>query len=416
MNIRKIKKSAVMIFFMILAGYISVSAHENLIPKEERISLTLRYGNIKLWRESEFQDENSKALVNEETIIRFLSRYPDAIIEEVFSGNKHALADLLSCWTRRKQPDERFFWESRAYKLGFMLRFNPEVLLETISKSKKEVDASLVDLFSPDAERYRTSARIYLLKSRIQALDKVNKPELKPIKDIFLAKMRENLIAIESEYLNQDKVRRPKQNQLEWINEEHIKEWVKLIPEPILKVYSDVENFPSRENIKFLLKELSRETDEEILSKMMKMYSSGCAKVFLLSGVLDILQEEALAGIKEAIEVLLYFYLYGDDEVRESVAAEIFAPLIRANARLFLEVIREYQSKFYAISFPVDSLATLPPISEVCEYFLSKRMEALNRVKDKDLVSVRDVCLSLIKRKIEEVHKSNRWEKLSKNM
>jgi len=228
--------------------------------------------------------------------------------------------------------------------------------------------------------------------------------------------MRENLIAIESEYLNQDKVERPKQNQLEWINEEHIKEWVKLIPEPILKACSDVEKFPSRENIKFLLKELSRETDEEILSKMMKMYSSGCAKVFLLSGVLDILQEEALAGIKEAIEVLLYFYLYGDDEVRESVAAEIFAPLIRANARLFLEVIREYQSKFYAISFPVDSLATLPPISEVGEYFLSKRMEALNRVKDKDLVSVRDVCLSLIKRKIEEVHKSNRWEKLSKNM
>jgi hypothetical protein len=74
-----------------------------------------------------------------------------------------------------------------------------------------------------------------------------------------------------------------------------------------------------------------------------------------------------------------------------------------------LRLLGNTKASSNAISFPVDSLATLPPISEVCEYFLSKRMEALNRVKDKDLVSVRDVCLSLIKRKIEEVHKSNRW-------
>jgi|YNPBryunderm2012_1023409.scaffolds.fasta_scaffold04269_3 hypothetical protein len=408
-------KSAVMIFFMILAACLSVSAPEILIPREDKMSNGLYNDDIILARELDFQDENRKAVVNEETIIRFLSRYPDAIIEEVISGNQHALADLLSRWPRRKQPDERFFWEFRAYKLGFMLRFNPEVLLETIAKSKKEVGTSLVELFCPDARRYRTSARIYLLKSRIQALDKVNKPELKPIKDIFLAKMQEILISTESEYLNQDKVERSKQNQLKWINEEHFKEWVKLIPEPILKACSDVEYFPSRENIKFLLKELNREKDGEILYKMMKTHSFGGARVFLLSGVLDILQEEALAGVKEAIEILLYLYLYGDDDVRESVAAENLAPLIRANARLFLEVISEYRSKFYAVSFPVDSLATLPPISEVCEYFLSKRMEALDQVKDKDLVNVRDVCLSLIKRKIEEVHKSNRSEKLSKN-
>jgi len=400
---------------MILAACLSVSAPEILIPREDKMSNGLYNDDIILARELDFQDENRKAVVNEETIIRFLSRYPDAIIEEVISGNQHALADLLSRWPRRKQPDERFFWEFRAYKLGFMLRFNPEVLLETIAKSKKEVGTSLVELFCPDARRYRTSARIYLLKSRIQALDKVNKPELKPIKDIFLAKMQEILISTESEYLNQDKVERSKQNQLKWINEEHFKEWVKLIPEPILKACSDVEYFPSRENIKFLLKELNREKDGEILYKMMKTHSFGGARVFLLSGVLDILQEEALAGVKEAIEILLYLYLYGDDDVRESVAAENLAPLIRANARLFLEVISEYRSKFYAVSFPVDSLATLPPISEVCEYFLSKRMEALDQVKDKDLVNVRDVCLSLIKRKIEEVHKSNRSEKLSKN-
>lgn len=417
MSFKEIMKFSVLAFFMILLGHIPISSQEILSPKEERFSCILYDENFALGKGFEFQNEEISAVVNEQTIIKLLNRYPDAIIEEVFSGNKHLLADLFSRWEKRKYPDERFFWESRAYKLGFLLRFNPEILVETIYKARKEIDAYLVELFCPGTERYRASARVYLLRSRIKALEKFNESELKKIRDILLAKMREKLISIESEDLNQNKVGTAGKSQQEMNYVEHIKELLGLIliPEPILRTIYDVQNCPCQENINALLKALRAEKDKEILLNMMKTYIFGCWKLFLLSGLLDLLQEEALDGIKEAIEVLLYFYLYGDSDVREIISAEYFGPLIRVNPGLCLRVFKENRNMFYAVGFPVDSVATLPRISEVCEYFLAKRAEALNKVKDEDLMSVRDSCISIIKRKLEEVNKSNRWEKLSKN-
>lgn len=363
-----------------------------------------------------FRNENSSDVVNEQTIIKFLSRYPDAIIEEVFSGNKFALADLFIQWIKRKYPEESFFWESRGYKLGYMLRFNPEILLETIPKNNKKMISSIAELLCSGRERYRSSAMIYLLKSRIKCLHRINEPELMEIKTIILTEMRNKLSSIESGDFKQNESETVGKGQTEKNFEANLKELIGLVPKPILNACSDVQKCPCQNNIKSLLKALKEEKDKEILSSIMKIYSFERYDVFVFSGVLDLLQEEALAGSNEAIEVLLYFYLYGDDKLREFIASENFAPLVRVRPRAFLEIINKNRSMFYAVPFPVDSVSTLPRISEVCEYFLTKRLDALNKVKDKDLISVKNACISLIKRKIEEINRSSQWEKISKGI
>ncbi|MGC8746633.1 MAG: hypothetical protein ACP5SQ_08415 [Candidatus Saccharicenans sp.] len=94
--------------------------------------------NIRLVEWVDYQQDIS-SVVNEETIIKFLSRYPDAVIEEIISGNKYVLFDLFSRWEKRRFPEERFFWGAAGYKIGMMLRVNPELLLEAMAKSAKVI-------------------------------------------------------------------------------------------------------------------------------------------------------------------------------------------------------------------------------------------------------------------------------------
>lgn len=400
--------------FLILGIYGLIFAGLNETPVIKGIAVLCCCNNSLNDKEVEYQEPQANEKINEQNVAMFLHGYPAAVIEEIISGNKYVLSDLLSRWERRRFPEEKAFWEVAGYKIGMMLRVNPELLLEAMAGGAIEKRPGLGELFYPDEEKYQVPARIYLLKERIKALSKVNKPDLKEIKSVFLSRMQQELSSLKATGSGQKKTEITSKNQQNEILREQIRTLLEAVPEPILKASSKVQNCPCRENIRAFLKALKGIQDKETLSRLMRTYYFGRGQVFLFSADLDLLQEEALAGTKEAVEVLLYFYLYGDEKVKETVGSEIFVPLIRVRPRLFLEVIKENRNMFYAAAFPVDAMAYLPQIAEVCVYFLNKRAEALDSVKDEDLTSVKEVCLSLIKRKIEEVSHSSRYEKLLK--
>lgn len=341
--------------------------------------------------------------INEKNVVRFLDGYPDAIIEEALAGNSSVVMDLLSGWERRRDSDERYFWNLRGHKLGFIMRFHPEIILHSMKINMKDLSPDIFELVCPDSERYRPKARIYLLKERIRALEMVGDPELKDIRDEILARMYENLTLKEMGKTTGDKDLTEWETSAQAILRGQIPELFKLVPESIAMAYSNVLECPCPGNIASLLRSLTAERDEEVLSKMMRTYSYGRFETFLFQAGLDLLEEEALAGSLEAVEILLFMWRYGDSNVKDIIDSECIGPLIRVNAKLFLRALLKCWDRYILIGFPGVSTKGLPPLKEVCEYFLSKRIEALMKVQERGLMGIRNACINQINDKIEEI-------------
>lgn len=342
--------------------------------------------------------------INEKNVFRFLDGYPDAIIEEALAGNRSVVMDLLSGWERRRSTDKRYFWNLRGHKLGFIIRFNPELILHSIKIYMKELRPDIFELFCPDSERYRPKARIYLLKERIKALEMVGDPELKDIRDEILARMDEKLTLMEVGKATGGKDLTEWETSAQAVLKGQIPELLKLVPEAIVMAYSDVQECPCPGNIASLLRSLTAERDEEVLSRMMRTYSYGRFEIFLFQAGLDLLEEEALAGSLEAVEILLIMWRYGDSNVKEIISSMCLGPLIRVNPILFLRALHKNEALFILTGFPGASTNGLPPFKEVYEYFLSKRIEALMKVQERELMDIRNACINQIKDKIEEIN------------
>ncbi|MBC7362606.1 MAG: hypothetical protein H5U06_10075 [Candidatus Aminicenantes bacterium] len=400
------------VLFVLFTSYSSnwiLSADFGEARKGEYLYFSLK-DRMPFKRELVAQSYKNSQKVNEQNIYEFLAGREAALTEEIISGNKYALAKFLTELEIIRNDDRTSFWSDTWWKYRIiiaMIRSNPDLLLETIAQHKQEINPRFICLFYPSPDLYGYSACLYLLRSRIKSLEKVEKPELKEIRDEYLLKMKDNLSLLSKEKNGKEQIHSSLGDKMNEKFQIKLNRADFILPEEISRAKQRIENCPCPSNIHLLLKALRSEKDEAVMVKVMR----------LCLNITDLLWEEFISGNEEAVEIFLMFYKYGEHHLyQEAVEADI-TTLLRCKPDVFLKALKKNMNLFYTttLTYPVDSVTFLPRIKEVCKYFLSKRIEALMRVQDKELVSLRDICIYNIKAKIEEINKSREYETLSLN-
>ncbi|MGC8746637.1 MAG: hypothetical protein ACP5SQ_08435 [Candidatus Saccharicenans sp.] len=420
---KKNKLNEILIIFLILASffYIPFWGLALTFPEFElgKFDYFPSGTNISANKELIILGQEHMIKINEQNVINYIKNHNGALIEEILSGNKYALFDFLkNLEVNRPSIDAPYGWDSWKYNIAAMLRIHPELLLETIVKYKQEINQQFIELFYPEPSLYGRPACLCLLKTRIEALEKLNQPELKGIKNEILLKLKERLALLSKAKVPESKFSVPGQGIEDEELRRQLKECDAFLPDDILKAKEKVENCPSPSNIHLLVEALRVETkrDERVWTRLLGICPTGSGWTFALARSISLIKEELLSGNEEAAEILLMCYRYGENSIGESVVELWLSTLLRTNPSLFLKVLKNNMHLFYTktMNYPVDSVRYLPYIKEVCDYFLSQRLKALIRVRDKDLASIRDICIYQIKSKIDWINKSISYERLTK--
>ncbi|MGB4703657.1 MAG: hypothetical protein WBI18_01075 [Candidatus Saccharicenans sp.] len=390
----------VMIINFITAGFAS-SLKEFREPEPGNLLLLEDAVNLRIFTQEEMLFDNEKK------VHKFWRRYPGenpaGLIEEIIGGNQYALIDILSN-LKDKGPYGNILWYLK-YKLPVLLRIKPSWLMEIIVDNNINLKAEVIDFFMPDQKIFGRSASIYLLKERIKALEKVKQPELMKVRDAFLNRAQELLSELgrsderEKQYFNEQA------DSYEQLKKQCI-EHVGSLPESIIKKINQVEICPCPENIHELLDALKNENEAELARKLMTICPNEVGATYVFIKVVELLWEESLCGNEEAVEILLICYCNSDRYAGEAVDLALLA-LLRHSPDFFLRLIRDNMHLFYTClreGYPLDSSRTLYTNKEVRRYLLIKRIEALMKVQDKDLIKIRDACISQLKARIKEIN------------
>lgn len=168
----------------------------------------------------------------------------------------------------------------------------------------------------------------------------------------------------------------------------------------ILSAYDAYIEDPSQENAKGLIGALPSDRPREISGNA----ESALRHIFSIDDY-PVLLEEAISGVREAVEVLFRFINITDGLYLENVESQL-GLILRNHPRLFLELLNNHKDikHIRTWGYPVDFIGAGHNMHRKAALnTLEKRIEALETVEDSDLRILRDACLVQLRRTIKRV-------------
>jgi hypothetical protein len=115
-----------------------------------------------------------------------------------------------------------------------------------------------------------------------------------------------------------------------------------------------------------------------------------------------VLYEEAISGVKEAVEIHFRLLNIADGFMSEIVSSTL-GVILRNHPRLFLQLLNNYKNtkEVRTWGYPIDFIGSghnMHPKAAL--HILEKRIEALETVEDADLKDLRDACVAQLRRSV----------------